>query len=144
MRLAVPKERAEGERRVAATPDTVRKLVKLGFEVRIEAGAGEGARYPDASYAAAGAQVVDPQAVWAEADLVLKVRPPALDEVDLLREGATLISFLYPTDNEPLLKRLAERRITALGMDQVPRISRAQKLDALSSMANIAGYKAVM
>ncbi len=144
MRLGVPREREPGERRVAATPDTVKKLVKLGFEVSVEQGAGLGARYADADYAAAGATLVDGATVWATAEVLLKVRPPMADEVDRVQAGATLISFMYPGDNPELIARLAAREVTVLGMDQVPRISRAQKLDALSSMANIAGYKAVV
>jgi len=149
MRIGVPKEIAPGERRVAATPQSVQRLIKLGFEVLIESGAGEAANCSDAAYAEAGAEITErAENVWSEADVILKVRPPeslaGRDEVDLLSEGKVLICFIWPARNEELLKRLAERRVTTLAMDSVPRITRAQKLDALSSMANIAGYRAVV
>ena len=151
MKIGIPKEIHEGERRVAATPDTAKRLQKLGFEVQIEAGAGEAASFSDEAYRQAGCTIVDgTAALWSSSDIVAKVRPPAYnphtgqEEVEMLREGATLVSFLWPAQNESLVKMLAERKITALAMDQVPRITRAQKLDALSSMANIAGYRAVV
>lgn len=151
MRVAVPREIRPGERRVAATPDTVAKLVKLGFDVVLESGAGEPASFNDAAYVAAGASIEsDLTALWARADLVLKVQPPELNprlglhEADLLREGGTLVSFIWPAKNDELVKRLAQRKATVLAMDQIPRITRAQKMDALSSMANIAGYRAVI
>ncbi len=151
MKVAVPKEIHPGERRVAATPDTVKRLKKLGFEVLIEAGAGQAASLTDSQYEAAGATVVtDCAEVWREADIVLKVRPPELDErrerheCGLLREGQTFISFLWPATHGEVVNQLAERKVTALAMDQIPRITRAQKMDALSSMANIAGYRAVI
>jgi len=151
MRIGVPTEIHRGERRVAATPDTTRRLIKLGFEVMVQAGAGERAAFPDAEYEAAGAQLVsDVRALWAQAEIVLKVQPPeahselGVDEAELLREGAVLVCFLWPSKNKELITRLAAAKATALGMDQVPRITRAQKMDALSSMANIAGYRAVI
>jgi NAD(P) transhydrogenase subunit alpha len=151
MRIGVPTEVHLGERRVAATPETTRRLIKLGFEVAVQAGAGAGAAFPDAEYEAVGATIVaDPRALWTQAELVLKVQPPehdtALDahEAELLPEGATLVCFLWPGKNQALIERLAARKATALAMDQVPRITRAQKMDALSSMANIAGYRAVI
>ncbi|MCC7241025.1 MAG: Re/Si-specific NAD(P)(+) transhydrogenase subunit alpha [Acidobacteria bacterium] len=151
MTVAIPRERRAGERRVAATPENVARLIKLGFEVRVESQAGALASFGDDDYVAAGAQVVeDPRALWAGADIVLKVQPPDLypvlgqHEADLLPEGATLICFLWPGRNQALIERLAARKVTAIAMDQVPRISRAQKMDALSSMANIAGYRAVI
>ncbi len=151
MRIAVPREIKPGERRVAATPETVTRLKKLGFDVTVEAGAGIGASFGDDDYAAAGAQVTaDTRALWAGADLVLKVLPPDqhpglnVHEADLLKEGATLISFFWPGKNKDLIEHLAKRKATVLAMDQVPRITRAQKLDALSTMANIAGYRAVI
>jgi NAD(P) transhydrogenase subunit alpha len=151
MKLAVPKEVRPGERRAAATPDTVTRLIKLGFEVLIETGAGAGASFPDEDFVAAGARIVtDPRQLWGEADIVLKVLPPephptlGVHEVDLLREKAVLVSFLWPGKNKELVTRLAARKATAIAMDQVPRITRAQKFDALSSMANIAGYRAVI
>jgi NAD(P) transhydrogenase subunit alpha len=151
MKLAVPKEIRPGERRAAATPETTARLIKLGFEVLIESGAGEGASFSDEDYQAAGARVVsDTRQLWQEAQIVLKVQPPdqhlrlGVHEVDLMREGATIISFLFPGKNQDLVERLVRRKATAVAMDQVPRITRAQKVDALSSMANIAGYRAVI
>ncbi|HTQ02337.1 MAG TPA: Re/Si-specific NAD(P)(+) transhydrogenase subunit alpha [Polyangiaceae bacterium] len=150
MKIGVPKEIRPGERRVAATPESVGRLVKLGFEVLIERDAGGGAAFPDEEYEKAGARVVaGARELWGAADVVLKVQPPEQHaelghEADLLREGGTLVSFLYPAKNKELIERLAKRRATVLAMDQVPRITRAQKMDALSSMANIAGYRAVI
>lgn len=151
MKLAVPRECRAGERRVAATPENVARLVKLGFDVLVESHAGALASFGDDDYAAAGAQVVaDTRALWQEADIVLKVQPPdqhpvlGVHEADLLREGTVVISFLWPGKNQALVERLAARKVTAIAMDQVPRITRAQKMDALSSMANIAGYRAVV
>jgi proton-translocating NAD(P)+ transhydrogenase subunit alpha len=151
MKVAIPREIHPGERRVAATPDTVARLAKLGFEVTVGAGAGAGSSMSDAAYEAAGAKISrSAPALWQEADLVLKVRPPEQDpelgkhEADLLRPGAVLVSFIWPATNADLLERLAARKATVLAMDQVPRVSRAQKMDALSSMANIAGYRAII
>jgi len=150
MKIGVPKEIRPGERRVAATPESVSRLIKLGFDVMLEAGAGGGAAFPDADYVKAGATVVDdPLALWAAADIVLKVQPPEQHptrghEADLLREGTVLVSFIWPAKNTELIERLAKRKATVLAMDQVPRVTRAQKMDALSSMANIAGYRAVI
>ncbi|MEO8008152.1 MAG: Re/Si-specific NAD(P)(+) transhydrogenase subunit alpha, partial [Betaproteobacteria bacterium] len=151
MKIGIPKEVHAGERRVAATPETVGQLAKLGYAVAIEAGAGEGAQFSDAAYRAAGAQIVaDTRALWAQSDIVLKVRAPeqhpklGVDESELLHEGTALLSFIWPAQNPQLLERLKARRVTVIAMDAVPRISRAQKLDALSSMANIAGYRAVI
>jgi NAD(P) transhydrogenase subunit alpha len=151
MKLAVPKECRPGERRVAVTPENVGRFVKLGFQVAVETQAGALASFPDEDYAASGARVVaDTRGLWQEAEIVLKVQPPdrhpvlGVHEADLLGEGATLISFLWPGKNQSLIERLAARKVTALAMDQVPRITRAQKMDALSSMANIAGYRAVI
>ncbi|MCC7125384.1 MAG: Re/Si-specific NAD(P)(+) transhydrogenase subunit alpha [Acidobacteria bacterium] len=151
MKLAVPRECRAGERRVAATPENVARLIKLGFEVAVEHDAGALASFGDDDYAAAGATVIDDtRALWAGADIVLKVQPPdqhpglGVHEADLVRQGGTVISFLWPGKNQPLIDRLATRGATAIAMDQVPRISRAQKMDALSSMANIAGYRAVI
>ncbi|MFT3694451.1 MAG: Re/Si-specific NAD(P)(+) transhydrogenase subunit alpha [Kofleriaceae bacterium] len=143
MKLGVVQETKAEERRVAASPNVVGKWVKAGWQVAVEKGAGEAASFPDAQYVAAGAEIVDRATAW-HADIVLKVRPPDETEVAQLREGGTIISFLYPAQNEPLLHSLAARKITSLAMDQVPRISRAQKMDALSSMANISGYRAVI
>jgi NAD(P) transhydrogenase subunit alpha len=150
MKIGIPKEVHPGERRVAATPDTTARLKKFGFEVLIEAGAGAGANFSDQAYEAAGAQIVgNVRDLYRAADIILKVRPPAehpsgIHEAELLRDGGTLISFIWPAQSKELLDRLAARRATVIAMDQVPRISRAQKLDALSSMANIAGYRAVI
>jgi NAD(P) transhydrogenase subunit alpha len=150
MRIGVPKEIRPGERRVAATPETVARLSKLGFEVAVETGAGSGAAFPDEDYQKVGARIAPTtREVWAFADIVLKVQPPEQNgelghEADLLREGATLVSFIWPAKNKELIERLAKRKATVLAMDQVPRVTRAQKMDALSSMANIAGYRAII
>ena len=145
MRIAFPKETVAGERRAAATPDTVRRLIDLGFEVRVEAGLGDGASLPDAQYADAGAKVVaDTEALWREADLVAKAQPPTEMEVERLPEGGQLVSLLFPGRNEALVQKLSKRGVTAIALDCVPRITRAQKMDVLSSMANIAGYRAVL
>jgi len=145
MKIGVPKEIHAGERRVATTPDVVTQLKKLGFEVLIEAGAGAAASYTDDAYAEAGCEVVASAAdVWAQSDIVLKVRAPEGGEADMLRSGQTLISFLWPAQNPEMLKDLTDRGVTAMAMDYIPRISRAQKMDALSSMANIAGYRAIV
>jgi NAD(P) transhydrogenase subunit alpha len=151
MKIGIPKEIQEGERRVAATPDTAKRLQKQGFTVLVETGAGVAASFPDEVYVAAGCTIVDgPVALYEQADIIAKVRPPGYhpaagtEEVELMKEGTTLVAFLWPAQNTSVVEMLKERRITALGMDQVPRISRAQKLDALSSMANIAGYRAVV
>ncbi len=143
MKLGIAKETRPDERRVAASPNVVGKWTKAGWTVEVERGAGAAASFPDSQYEAAGAKIVDRAAAWS-ADIVLKVRPPDDGEVGQLREGGCLISFLYPAQNEPLVQKLAAREVTCLAMDQVPRISRAQKMDALSSMANISGYRAVI
>lgn len=147
MRIGIPKETHEGEKRVATTPEVADKLQKLGFTVAVETGAGADSDYSDEAYQAAGVEIVqDAKALWDTSDIVLKVRAPDLGrgEVDLLREGGNLISFVWPGQNPELLDKLAARKGSVLAMDMVPRISRAQKLDALSSMANIAGYRAVI
>jgi len=143
VKIAVPKESAPGERRVALTPDAAGALVKIGLEILIEAGAGAGAFHADAAYEQAGARIVpDAAALYRGADVVLKVQKPSFDEVDQMREGTVLISFLNALGSPDLVRRLAARRVTSFGMEGVPRISRAQKMDALSSQANISGYKA--
>src|SRR5437660_2556470 len=142
MKIGVPKEIVPGERRVALTPDATAALVKGGLQVVVERGAGEGAFHADGAFEAAGAGIVAD--ISAEADVVLKVQKPALDEVDRLREGTVLVAFLQALTSPELVERLAARRITSFGMEGIPRISRAQKMDALSSQANIAGYKAVL
>ena len=150
MKIGVPKEIRPGERRVAATPESVSRLVKLGFEVLIQSNAGEGAAFPDSEYEKVGASIVPTaRELWQAAELVLKVQPPEQHaelghETELLREGGTLVSFFYPAKNTELIERLKKRKATVLAMDQVPRVTRAQKMDALSSMANIAGYRAVI
>ncbi len=145
MRVAVPKESLAGERRVAATPDTVGRLRKLGFEVVVEAGSGASAGYGDAAYEEAGAMLSDdPASLWGEADVLIKVNEPTLEEVDRLKRGALLVSMLWPAQNEELVKHIASRGVAAIALDRIPRISRAQKMDVLSSMANIAGYRAVI
>lgn len=143
MIIGIPRESIVGETRVAATPNTVRQLIKLGFEVRIEYGAGVLANFTDELYSAAGAVVVNHADVW-QADLIYKVNPPNEEEIVEIKEGATLVSFLYLAQNPGLVERLAKKKINVLAMDMVPRISRAQSLDALSSMANIGGYRAVI
>jgi len=145
MRVAVPRESKAGERRVAATPDTTARLIKLGFEVVVEAGAGTSAGYPDAAYEEAGATLMtDEAALWGEADVLIKVNEPTTTEVDRLKDGALHISMLWPAQNEELVAYLAAHKVTAIALDKIPRISRAQKMDVLSSMANIAGYRAVI
>jgi NAD(P) transhydrogenase subunit alpha len=140
-----PRETAAGEMRVATVPEVVEKLIKLGFTVAVESSAGDASNFDDETYRAAGARIVHgADALWGEADIVFKVRPPSAEEVARLREGGTLVSFIWPAQNPELMQKLAARKATVLAMDSVPRISRAQKLDALSSMANIAGYRAVI
>ncbi len=151
MLIGIPAEIHPGERRVASTPEVVQKLIAAGFEVIVEAGAGDSASFADDVYREAGAEISeDTAAVWSSSDLILKVRPPEFNEkldrheADMMGEKARLISFIWPAQNEDLLKQLANNNMTVLAMDSIPRISRAQKLDALSSMANIAGYRAVI
>jgi len=143
MRIGVPRERLANEARVAATPKTVEQLLKLGFTVAIESGAGKLASFEDVAYETAGATITDTTDVW-QSDLILKVNAPQEDEIALMREGSTLVSFIWPAQNPELMAKLAARNVTAMAMDSVPRISRAQSLDALSSMANIAGYRAIV
>ena len=144
MRIGVPREIYAEEKRVATTPEVAAQLMKLGFEVAVESNAGAAANFSDAAYQAAGCSVVSTDEVWSDSDIILKVRGPEGDEADRLRSGQTLISFLWPAQNPELLQNLTDKGVTALAMDSVPRISRAQKMDALSSMANIAGYRAVV
>src|SRR3954470_2430820 len=143
MIIGIPRESLPGETRVAATPQTVGQLINLGYEVAVEAGAGAASSFPDAAYAEAGAGVGPAEKVWT-ADVVLKVNAPDNAEIAAMRDGATLISLISPALKPELVKQLATRPITVLAMDAVPRISRAQSLDVLSSMANIAGYRAVI
>ncbi|MEE4294312.1 MAG: Re/Si-specific NAD(P)(+) transhydrogenase subunit alpha [Xanthomonadales bacterium] len=144
MRIGVPREIAAGEKRVATTPEVAAQLMKLGFEVAVESNAGTEASYLDSAYEAAGCSIVSRDDVWSNSDIVMKVRGPEGDESDRLKEGQTLISFFWPAQNEELLNKLNDRKVNVLAMDSIPRISRAQKMDALSSMANIAGYRAVV
>ena len=145
-RIGVPREIFPGEKRVATVPDVVEKLIKLGFQVSVESGAGALANCDDESYRAAGAQVVATAAeLWAQSDIVFKVRGPSSDEVGLLREGGTLVSFIWPAQNPELLQQLAAKKATVLAIDALPRtLSRAQKMDALTSMAGVSGYRAVI
>lgn len=150
MKIGIVKEIRPGETRVAAAPRTVDKLVSNGFEVLVEAGAGNAASFPDEQYQRTGATLVEgAREVWQQADIMLKLHAPAEHpelghEADLLRPGATLISFIYPAEHPDLVARLAKREVTVLAMDCIPRITRAQKVDALSSLGNIAGYRAVV
>ncbi|MFE8069961.1 Re/Si-specific NAD(P)(+) transhydrogenase subunit alpha [Marinobacteraceae bacterium S3BR75-40.1] len=151
MKLGIPKEVHPREHRVAATPTSVQKLIKLGHEVLVETGAGQYAEFSDEAYKEAGATVVEEtKALYEQADLVLKVRAPeahptaGVHEADMLKEGSHFLSYIWPAQNEELLERFAKRKVTAFAIDSLPRISRAQRMDALSSMANIAGYRAVV
>lgn len=151
MRIGVPKEIHDGEKRVATTPEAAEKIIKLGFEVCVETGAGDAANIPDDAYREVGVSIADSaKTLWQESDIVMKVRAPerhpelAIDEVELMKPGQHLISFIWPAQNETLMQQLAAKNATVLAMDSVPRMSRAQKMDALSSMANIAGYRAVV
>jgi NAD(P) transhydrogenase subunit alpha len=146
MLIGVPLETAAGEKRVATVPDVVEKLIKLGFSVAVQSGAGDAANFADDSYRAAGAEVLPTAAeLFARADIVFKVRAPSVDEVALLREGSTLIGFIWPAQNPDLMQQLAARKLTVLAIDSLPRqLSRAQKMDALTSMAGISGYRAVI
>ena len=144
-KIGIPKEIHPGERRVAATPQTVLKLKKLGFDVAIESGAGATIDATDAEYKEAGAEVLkDAAAVWSSSDVVMKVRPPEGNESELLREAGWLVGFMWPGQNRDVVDKLAKKNATVFAMDSVPRITRAQKMDTLSAMANIAGYRAVI
>jgi H+-translocating NAD(P) transhydrogenase subunit alpha len=144
--IGVPREVFPGEKRVATVPDVVEKLIKLGFSVQVETGAGDAANSSDDTYRAAGAGIVDSAPkLWATSDIVLKVRGPSPEEVGLMRDGGTLISFIWPAQNPELLKQLAAKKATVLAIDSLPRtLSRAQKMDALTSQAGVAGYRAVI
>lgn len=150
LRVLVARERIEGETRVAATPDTVKQMIKKGLTVEVEAGAGDGSFISDADFEAAGATIVsDPLRAWRDADVVVKVRPPIVcdelgDEIDALRPGALLIGFLTPWTEPARIQKLATSDVSAISMELIPRITRAQTMDALSSQASIAGYKAVL
>ena len=145
-RIGVPKEEFAGEKRVATVPDVVEKLIKLGFKVSVESGAGEGANFSDDAYRAVGAEVVlGSAALWSTSDLVFKVRPPSPEEVALMREGSALIGFVWPAQHPELMQQLAAKKATVLAIDCLPRtLSRAQKMDALTSTAGVSGYRAVI
>jgi len=142
MRIGVPKESAAGERRVALVPEIVGKLVPGGFEVLVERGAGDAAAFPDADYEEAGARLVDD--AWSEADAIVKVQKPSGEEIARLREGQVLIGFLQPLTDAEGIQRLAEGGVVAFAMESIPRITRAQPMDALSSQATVSGYKATL
>ena len=146
MLIGVPREIYPGEKRVATVPDVVSKLIKLGFEVQIERGAGELADLSDAAFIEAGASIAaDAQALWHASDIIFKVRPPAPEELLLMRSGQTLIGFIWPAQNPALMQQMAAKNITVLAIDALPRtLSRAQKMDALTSMAGVSGYRAVV
>ena len=144
MRIGVPREIHGGEQRVATTPDVATQLIKLGYDVAVESQVGVAANYSDNSYKAAGCEITTADNIWSKSQIILKVRAPENGETEKLSAGQTLISFLWPAQNPELVKELTDRGVTAMAMDSVPRISRAQKMDALSSMANIAGYRAIV
>ena len=151
MKIGIPKEIHQGEKRVATTPEAATQIMKLGFSVSIESGAGLNADISDEAYKEVGVEVIaDTRALWKQSNIIMKVRAPEYnleldrEEIDLLTSGACLISFIWPAQNEALMQKLAAKQVTVLAMDSVPRMSRAQKLDALSSMANIAGYRAII
>ena len=151
MKIGIPKEIHQGEKRVATTPEAATQIMKLGFSVSIESGAGLNADISDEAYKEVGVEVIaDTRSLWKQSNIIMKVRAPEynleldIEEIDLLTSGACLISFIWPAQNEALMQKLAAKQVTVLAMDSVPRMSRAQKLDALSSMANIAGYRAII
>ena len=144
--IGIPRETAAGEKRVATVPEVVEKLIKLGFKVAVESGAGDAANFSDDVYRTAGAEIIEGAAkLWAASDIVFKVCVPTSAEVDLMREGGTLIGFIWPAQNPELMQQLAAKKATVLAIDSLPRmLSRAQKMDALTSMAGIVGYRAVI
>src|ERR1035437_989814 len=144
--IGVPREVYAGEKRVATVPDVVEKLIKLGFKVAVESGAGDLANFSADVYRAAGAEIIEGAAnLWANSDIVYKVRGPSNDEVELMREGGTLVSFIWPAQNPELMQKLTAKKATVLAIDALPRqLSRCQKMDALTSMAGISGYRAVI
>jgi NAD(P) transhydrogenase subunit alpha len=145
MKIAVPKETTPYERRVALVPETVARLVKGGIAVQVEAGAGENSSYPDGEYQAAGATIIpDRKTLFSTADILIKIQKPSPEEIGLLREGSVLIGILQPLVNPDLVQQLAQKKITAFAMDMIPRITRAQPMDVLSSQSTVAGYKAVL
>lgn len=145
MKIGIPKEIFPGENRVATTPDAAAKLIKLGYDVAIESGAGQTANFSDSDYREVGVTIRrDAASLYDKSSMIIKVRAPEEAELSMIKDGSTLISFVWPAQNEELMQKLAAKNLTVLAMDSVPRISRAQKMDALSSMANIAGYRAVI
>ncbi len=145
MKVGIPAEISPSELRVAATPKTVKRLQKQGFEVYIQHNAGVKANFSDKEFEEAGAKIVNTAAeIYGSSDIVLKVKEPSMEEIDMMREGLVMLSYLWPAQNQPLLQKLADKKVNAIAMDAIPRISRAQKMDVLSSMANIAGYRAVI
>jgi H+-translocating NAD(P) transhydrogenase subunit alpha len=151
VKIGIPREIHEGEKRVATTPEAAEKIIKLGFSVAVESGAGMAADISDEAYREAGAEIIDnAKTLWQQSDIIIKIRAPerhpelAIDEIDLLPPDKHLISFIWPAQNDTLMQKLADKNATVLAMDSVPRMSRAQKMDALSSMANIAGYRAII
>ena len=144
MRVAVPRETATGERRVALVPAIVKQLNERGFEIVVERGAGEGAGFADSAYEGAGARVVEREDLFRDAEAVVKVQKPSAEEVELLPEGSVLIAFLQPLTDAEGIERLARRGVTGFALESIPRITRAQPMDALSSQATISGYKAVL
>ncbi|MFA6923326.1 MAG: Re/Si-specific NAD(P)(+) transhydrogenase subunit alpha [Bacteroidales bacterium] len=145
MKVGILKELNQSEFRVAATPKTVTRLKKQGFSVLVESGCGLKAKYSDAEYSSAGAEIISSaNELYSKSDIILKVQPPTEQEVGLMKKGTLMLSYLWPAQNQQLLKKLSEAGVNAIAMDAIPRISRAQKMDVLSSMANIAGYRAVI
>ncbi|MEQ9322965.1 MAG: hypothetical protein RIF41_27615, partial [Polyangiaceae bacterium] len=151
MHVFIPKECADGETRVAATPETVKQMKKAGLDVVVEPDAGRSSYFLDEDYVAVGAKLSDdPKKDWGAADLILKVSPPTqseslgADEASLVKKGAVVLGFMKPYETEPMIRTFVEREVTSLSMELVPRITRAQKMDALSSQASIGGYKAVL
>ena len=143
MIIGIPREGRVGERRVAATPESAKALIEMGFTVCVAENAGLLASFPDSSFEQVGASIVSQEAAWAS-EVVLQVNPPSVEEIGGMRQGGTLISLLRPAQNQALLDTLMGKKATALALDQIPRITRAQKMDVLSSMGNIAGYRAVV
>src|SRR5688500_811379 len=144
MIIGVAKETKTKENRVALTPDVIKDIIKKGFKVQIESGAGQKSFYPDQAYQAAGASITSSDEIYRQSDVVLKVNPPSAEEIAKMKKGAVLISFMWAVSNPAFVETCANAGITAFSMDAIPRISRAQKMDALSSQANLGGYKAVL
>ena len=144
MIISIPKESFKGEKRVALTPESAKHIQKLGHELRIESGAGKAAEFSDADYKEADVTVVKADEIWANTDVVMKVQGITEEELGKMNDGTTVISFFWPAQNEELMAKVAKANINLIAMDCVPRLSRSQKMDALSSMANIGGYRAIV